>query len=284
MQYALLAVTTCCLSLQNIMKKQYNTKSAVRSGFLFSGVTTTFSALLFFLTSGFKLHFTLAILPYSVAFALSFSSSIAGSFFAIKYGSLSLTQLFTSYSLLIPTFYGIFFLNERLKPIAIVGFVLVLVSVLLISGRKGEIKITGKVALFLLLGFVGNGMCSTVQKIEQLKFDGGYKSEFMIVALLMCTVFFFAAAFITEKPKLNGKELKALLPFGAISGICNGSVNYLVMVLTSMMSTSLLFPSISAGGIAIGFVVSIFVYKERLTAKQCVGYFLGTVSVVLLNL
>lgn len=49
------------------------------------------------------------------------------------------------------------------------------------------------------------------------------------------------------------------------------------------MPVSLMFPIISAGGIAATFVISQVFYKEKLSKLQLVGFILGTVSVVLLN-
>ena len=282
MTFLYLAITTVCLSLLNILKKQYNTKSKAPNGFLFSALTALFSCAFFLVRSGFVLHFEIGVLPYSLGFAASFAASVLGSFFAIQYGALSITQLVTSYSLMIPTLYGIVFLGDQIKILTVFGFAAVLISVFLISGQGGSARITPKAAAFLLLAFVGNGMCSTVQKMQQLAFHGAYKNEFMVFALAICFFINFIPALFTKKARLAETKI-AFLP-GALAGICNGAVNLLVMVLTALMPTAILFPSISAGGIAIGFLVSVFVYKERLTKRQYVGYSLGILSVILLNL
>jgi multidrug transporter EmrE-like cation transporter len=61
-------------------------------------------------------------------------------------------------------------------------------------------------------------------------------------------------------------------------------VNLLVMILSGLMPVSLMFPIISAGGIVAIFVISLVFYKEKLSRLQIIGYILGTVSVVLLNI
>ena len=50
------------------------------------------------------------------------------------------------------------------------------------------------------------------------------------------------------------------------------------------MDASILFPSISGGGIVLGFLLSTFVYKERLSRIQYIGYAIGTASVIILNI
>ena len=89
------------------------------------------------------------------------------------------------------------------------------------------------------------------------------------------------ANFIKTKEKTDIN--KSFMP-AAGCGIANGIVNLLVMVLTGALPSVILYPSIAAGGIVIGYVVSVLVYKEKLTFMQNIGYIIGTVSVVLLNL
>ena len=285
MEYIFLIIVVICVSLQNILKKHYATKTEKQNTFLFA-FFTVFAAMLFFVVqSGFKLEFNPAILPYCVGFAVSFCATMFGAFLAIKYGPLSITLLLTSYSLIIPTFHGVFVLNDSISLVGIIGFALLLISLFFINIKKGEEtekKFSLKWFIYLLMSFFGNGFCSLIQKLQQLKFDGDYKSEFMILALLMCCVFFIGATVICkEKIKVG---LKYCLPLGIFGGVANGVVNYLVMVLSNILPSAILYPSISAGGIVIGFVVALFVYKEKLTKTQFLGYLIGTVSVALLNL
>lgn len=61
-------------------------------------------------------------------------------------------------------------------------------------------------------------------------------------------------------------------------------VNFLVLVLSVRMDASVMFPIISAGGIVATYLVSLLVYKEKMTPQQTVGTFIGVVSIVVLNL
>ena len=82
---------------------------------------------------------------------------------AIKVGSLSLTSLAISFSLLIPTVVGIVLYDEPLTAWFFIGLGLLLASLVLINTKGGEIKITFKWIIFVLLAFIGNGSCSAVQ-------------------------------------------------------------------------------------------------------------------------
>ena len=125
-------------------------------------------------------------------------------------------------------------------------------------------------------------MCSTVQKMQQLKFDGAYKNEFMIIALAIDAVIFAVFLLCTQK---NLKfHMKNSIKYATVSGFANGLANLLVMLLTALLPSAILYPSISGGSVVIMFFVSIFVYREQLTKQQQAGYLIGVLSVVLLNL
>jgi hypothetical protein len=99
------------------------------------------------------------------------------------------------YSLIIPTIYGLC-IGEPASPFLYVGLALLFVSLLLVNLEKkgAEKKITLKWIIFVLIAFVANGACSTVQTIQQRTFEGAYKSEFMIIALLTSVVAIGVAA------------------------------------------------------------------------------------------
>ena len=282
MEYLLLAVVIVLVTFQSVARKEYNKKTEKSNAYTFSAVNTLFALLFFVFSSGFKLRFTGEVLVYSVFFGMAFAMAQAGSFFAIKWGALSITLLVTSYSLLIPALYGVLFLKERLSTLGIVGLVLLAISLFMIYDRKEKAMFSLKWLISVVIAFVGNGLCSTIQKMQQLAFDGGFKHEFMIMALAICLVFNIIMAMANrETPRVGWKPCTG---YAMLSGTANGIVNLLVMVLTAKIANSILFPSISAGGIALGFFMAIFLYRERLTRLQLAGYLIGTASVVLLNL
>lgn len=284
MQYLWLILVVVLVTYQSVAKKQYNIKHNGTNPFLFTAVTSFFAILVFVAIGIGNFSFDPGIIPYSIAFAVAHGSASLGLFLAIKLGSLSITLLVTAYSLIIPTLYGIVALGESLKIVGYIGIVLLFVSLFLIRNTDSvaKTKVNLKWIIWLVIAFVGNGMCSTVQKMQQIAFDEKYKNEFMIIALCISTTVLFAASLVDRKSFV--KEIKGCIPLGGLSGLANGVTNYLVMVLAGLVPTALLFPIISAGGIVLGFLLAVTLYKEHLSKTQLLGYFLGTASVVLLNL
>ncbi len=283
MSYILLCVVVLLCAFQNIAKKHYLVKSSYQYNYTFSFIVTVVAMLFFAVMANFRLDFNMAFVPYSVAFALSYGAAAAGTLFAVKYGSFSVSSLIVSYSLIIPTFYGVFVYKDPVKLIGYIGFILLCVSLFMIREKdKNHSKVSLRWIISILISFAGNGLCSLFQKIQQFDFNGEYKSEFMIVALFMCAVGHFVMLIVTKERALS--DLKFSLPVGAAVGIANGIVNYFVMVLTAQIPSAILFPSISAGGIILTFAAGIAIYEERFSKTQYCGYVLGVVSLILLNL
>ncbi len=280
MNYLLIVLTVLFLTSQTVLSKQYGTAVKHSNVFFFGSLSAMAAILFFVVTSGFRLSFDIKVLPYSIAFAVFYAMANVSLVLALKNGSMALTNLIFSYSLIIPTLYGILILKDAIKPQTYVGIAFLLISLFLLNKTDQKEKISFRWLIFVMLAFVGNGMCSTVQKMQQLRFEGGYKSEFMIGALIIAALVLLVAAVIQgikEKPT-------ACMKFAIPHGLANGAVNLFIMFLTGMVANAILFPSISAGGIILTFFISVFVYKEALTRTQLAGYIIGLGSIILLNL
>ena len=281
-----LIATILGVSLQNIVKKAYNVKVG-GGAFAFSASSALIAALFFIVSSIGTFEYSNEFLLYSVGFSVFYSMGVAFSVLAIMEGPLSLTSLISSYSLVIPALYGIAFLGDEVDGLLIVGIILLLISLFFVNmEKKDDKKITLKWIIFVFLAFVGNGGCSTVQTVQQTELSGQYKNEFMIIALLITSITLFLAAFFTKERETVTMSLKKGFIWYAICGIANGAVNLFVMMMVSVykMPASVMFPLISAGGIIITVIVSMTLYKEKLTKYQMLGVLLGIGAIVLLNM
>lgn len=270
------------LTLQNTTKKSYNNKTNGVGVYLFSTLSAL-TALLYFgvISNGFE--WSSELLPYAISFAVSYAANTIFSVLAVSCGSLSLTTLLCSYSLMMPIAYGLLFLQEPISVGLVPGLVLLAVSLLLINKSESDTSINPKWALFTVLALLGNGMCCIIQKMQQISFDGECKSEFMILSLGIVVIFLLPMVLCFERKSVV-VNLKSGWCFGVLCGLMNGMVNHLVLILTGRMWISLLYSLISGGSIVATYVVSKFVYKETMTKRQLIGFLLGTVSVVFLSI
>ena len=274
-------------SVQNILKQRYNAKA--RGGvFLFSALASAMAALVFIVTSkdsGFSVH----QLPYSFGFAAAYCGAIVFSVLSIHTGPLAKTNLILSCSLLIPTFYGIIALREEIKPTLIAGIILLVAAIFLTNSVKGEKdedrRPSLKWIIYVTLAFVANGMCSTVQKMENNAFGAYGKNTFMIIALACVVAAMLICTVSVKDERANLKDnLKGGVILILLCGLFNGATNALVMLLNERIPASVMFPVISAFGMILIFIYSVTVIKEKYSIVQNIGYAFGLISVILLNL
>lgn len=277
-----LIMVVVLIAFQNFIAKQYSLKKDGFNILIFSGMTTMGALLFFVINARFHIEFIPALLPYSLGFAFCFGIAAVGCTMAIRSGMFSISTLVTSYSLIIPTFYGILFLGDKIGFIGYIGLMLLFTSIYLLNKTKETFEVSLSWVIWILIAFWGDGLCSTIQKMQQLHFNGLYKNLLMIYALIILSIGFLTAGLLTAKNKKNG--FRHATYYGVLRGVANGVVNFLVMVLTGVMPNALLFPMISAGGIVVSFILATVLYREQLTKPQIIGYITGTISIILLNL
>ena len=287
MNYFLLFLTALFIVFQKVIQDRYNAKC--RSGvFLFSGMISFF-AMCFFMAVNRNWVWSSELVIPAVSFGLSYAAATVFVVLAIKCGSLAKTTLIMSYSLLVPAFAGLVILREPIGIPMIAGMILLVLSLWLTNHRKKTAdtpkeKISLKWLVFVLLGFVGNGMCSTVQKLAPHYLGADVNLTLSTIAALgLSTVVLIAASFLTKETDLKS-TLRVGAPLSLFCGLFNGAVNYLAIYLNQFIPASVMFPVLSAGEIILIVPYSLLVRRERFTAKQWAGFAVGVVSVVLLNL
>lgn len=282
MNAVLLLITLVCMSMKSVFNKIYTGRTDGKGVYTYT-VLAGIGTLLFFVVTSKGLVWDLKIVPYAVVFAISYIVAGSFGFKAIATGSLSLTSLVINCSLVLPTFYGLIFLNEEGGVFLYGGIILLIAALVMVNKSSESTPVTGKWLLFVSLAFLGNGMCSISQKAQQDAFSGAGKNELMIIALAIVVVVNSIFALLTERNQIMTYVKKGWLN-GFLGGAFNGVVNLFVMFLVGRMPASVVFPLISGGGIVLTHIISKVFYKENLSRQQTIGFILGIASIVLLNL
>ncbi len=291
MAYFLMVVCVITSTIQSPFKKLYQNKTP-KGTFLFTALIQ-FTAACFFAGAclfGGGFSYEWGLLPYSLLFAFATSTCCITSVTSLRYGSLALTSLFSSYSLMLPTLYGFIRFKNPVFVSQLIGIALLLVSLYLTNMGKKDASEEAKkekgnfkkwLPLVIIMALT-NGMCAITQTEQQHQFGGAYKNEFMVVALLVS----FAVLLIVGMLKERG-DVKTVVRLGAfpavLTGAANGVTNLLVMVVTATIAASIFFPVISGGGMVLAYIISVTLFKEKFTTGQKIGILLGVASLVFLN-
>jgi uncharacterized membrane protein len=280
-----LTLAVICIAAQNVTRKAYNKRISF-GNFTFPTVAS-FAALVFYLFYS-RFSFSLLdtdILPYSVVFAVSYGVTLIFGFLAITSGPLSLTALMNSYSLICPTLFGMIYFKEQGSVTLYIGLALLAISILLVNLKSGgkSAKITPRWLLYVALSFIGNGICSIAQVLQQRVFGGAGKNEFMIYSLTIVTLGLLIITLLTER-RTAVRAVRGGWVYMSLCGLSNGAANLFVMICATAMPASVMYPVISAGGIILSSLISITVYKEKLSSAQYLGLASGIAAVVLCSI
>ncbi|MBE6626046.1 MAG: hypothetical protein E7628_02540 [Ruminococcaceae bacterium] len=231
------------------------------------------------------------------AFGVLYVVATIYSLLALFSGPFALTALILSYSLILPTGFGLIFYSGGNAPSVFVisGIILIFVSLFLVRTKSDNagVKITGKWIIYSVIAFASNGTLNILQTIhneENAKNSINVEPYiFMLWSMFFVVVSFAIIALIYfTKNKNKGLAMpntSSLLKFGCATGVSNTVMNVLVLTVNGIyVPAFILFPLMSVGQLTLIFFVSVLFFNERYSTSQYIGYFLGMISIVLLNI
>ena len=280
----LLVIVSCSTSLvEGILIKKYNSKHT-KGGFIFTAMVSLFSMLFFVITDKGGLDFSAAMLPYGIISGVFYCAASLLTFVALGCGPFTLSMLILSYSGLLPISYGIFFLKDKITVPMVVGIVLIFVSLFLNRGEKRAEDKRASLKWLICIGisFIGSGMVSVIQKMQQIRFENSVNNEYMIITLGFSALVLFIVGFIKDH-----KDVLYIFRHGGIysslAGISNGATNFLTIAVNMLLPISVASPIRAGTKVILSFIVSLLLFKEKFMKRQIAGVIVGAVAIILLN-
>ncbi len=275
--------TLCVLTngLQSICNKEYGKKNQC-SAFFFTLIASIISLCFFLLRSGFSFDFDSNTILCGIACGVGAIASLAGGNLAIRNGPLSVSGLIKSLSLGVPIVFGIVFLSEPIGKWFFLGITLLVLSLTLVNLKKEGKSINLRWVLWIIVAFAGNALFATVQKVHQFSNGGLRANELMIVAYTFSAISLLVYVLIYEKEKIKVSFKRA--PFAVGYGLLNATTNLCILLLAPIASAALVYPLMTGCDLIIVSLLSLIIYKEKLTLTQWIGVGLGIISAVLLSI
>ena len=187
---------------------------------------------------------------------------------SLSTGPMHITLLITTSSMIIPTMSGLFF-GERFSILKL-ALVLILIGFLYLSldSKKGDAKANRHWLFFCALAFVFQGSIGVLQKIHQSSPHKDEASAFLFVAFI-CSLLYSRIRAKKSYRELQFTKKHVLL--AVICGLCTYSMNFLNLKLSGMLPSQLFFPLVNGSAIVLSSLLSVLLFKERLTGRQLVG-------------
>ena len=280
-----LAIYFCIIlfTVTNSVTVKFYNRSGGSSLFFNTTKSLTATVLMLIMCMG-NFSFHPETLLFGTCYGAALTISTYAGYKALCLGPMSLTSLIVSFSVTFPLLYGIFFCHEKLTVFKTAGLAFLVLAIIASNLGKAqkEKSFDKKWFLFVATTFVSNGICSVLQAMHQRAYPGKYASEFMLYAMLLCSLIFLITASLRIKPAdirtIRGKAF----PF--VAGIANVLANLLTTVLAGAENASVLFPAITAGTIFANLVCGVALFREKLRTGHHLAIFSGIAAVVLLKL
>ena len=298
--YIIISLAVVCFAGQFAFTKLY--ESTVKQNMISLLVMLIFTSLtgmiLYLCVGKFQVQFSTVTLMWAAMLALIMIPYYIVSIYVISLGSLAIYSMFMMLGgMLVPFFYGIVFLVEKITVGKILGTILLSLFIIMqaLSAKpKDEVNSakssTKRKYLFLtlcLLIFFINGLTGVIAKAHQISKGATNEISFTIIScaltLILSLILF---AFFSLKNRNESKE-QILLSVKSkpmcimfLIGAATYTGNFLHLKAASHVPASIQFPLVSGGVILLSALASAFIFKEKSAAKEWIsiaGAFLSTV-------
>jgi drug/metabolite transporter (DMT)-like permease len=299
MEYVLIFLAVICFVGQFAFTKIYEgtVKQTTQSALIMLTATGVVGAILFFVIGGFRISFSPVTVTWAAVFALIMIPYYTVGIRVLSLGSLAIYSMFMMLGgMLVPFFYGILLLDEDISISKLIGTVLLTLFIILQAvaqrsadnpKREGSSKGRGVFFALCILIFFINGMTGVVAKAHQISSGAVNEISFTVISCALTAIFGVAILLLSAIRQKNAvtdaaKRVMHAKPMliMALIGITAHSGNLLHLIAAADVPASVQFPIVSGGVIVLSALVSVTVFKERVTCKEwvsIVGAFLSTV-------
>ena len=187
-------------------------------------------------------------------------------------------------SMIIPIIIGIILLNEEVTFNKILGISFAFVAIFLSSIGDSKYRLNKNHLIIIVLLFIGQGLADGILNwAQEFILNGSNMNLFFAVTFLAAG--FFGLLFLFFK--LSSQKVK-IEPKSIIWGIVLGIPNYLTLLYfvkslkSEFFSSSEIFPIINIGVIIFCTILSIILFRERVSIYNWLGVILGVFSIVII--
>lgn len=283
-------LATSKITLQSKFSKSNNKDMA--DSIFYNGVMFTSAAILLSFS---VLKNTVTYSTYIYGIIMGVLSVVYQFFYicAFSKGKMTLTVIINNFSMILPVTVSFVLFNEELGIFKIIGTVLALVS-FVFSAQQEKNSITSNKAnksgaqwlLFTILVFLSNGFISINQKIYSASTQKLQVFEFVAISYITAALLSFlilSILAVRNKNIILKKQPKAIAS-GCLVGILLGVFQCINTYAASVIDGAILYSTYNCGVSLLSTITGKILFKEKLSAKQQVGVFVGIMAIVFLCL
>ena len=204
---------------------------------------------------------------------------------ALKTGTMVLSSIFATAGLIVPSILGVVFFDDKITVFQILFALILIVAMCMLATASKSIygKFNLKNVLFLVGNLVSNGMVMFCQKLfGEIKPEGNVSLFSMLTFAIPSVVLTIALLFMKDKSvtKAESKFPKKIYICAFFLAFAVFIIQQFVTILTTEMSTILLFGLVNCSATIISALVGAVMYKERITLKSGFAIIIGIIALI----
>lgn len=228
---------------------------------------------------------------------------LVGWMLAIQRNAMVTVDVTLTIGSLIPAILCALFFKEPLLPQKMIGFALIVIAAVILSGYNKTMKKSGMMgALYLAIAMLGDGMMAFSQQlfVKFYKAGGSFAGQniyplsvyhfytYLFAALILFVLLFFILLRQEHKKdyvKNSFQNLKKPLPHIAVMAICLFAATYLQTVATGDMgmSSQILYPIIKGGCLITVNCTAMLFFGEKPTHRSVLGSFVAMAGIIVMS-
>lgn len=206
---------------------------------------------------------------------------------SVKKSAYMLLDVFLMTGVLIPIIFGTFLFDETIKATQWIGLLILFVSAALMCSYSNSVKFKMGVTDFLLLLLCGvaNGFTDLSQKIFVNHLPDISPSVFNVYTYIFALLTLTAAYLVLKKPTETSsaeKDIKVYV-YIAIMAICLFMNSLFKTFAAARLDSALLYPLNQGASLILSTLMSVLLFKERITPKAVAGIIIAFIGLVFIN-
>jgi len=291
--YIIMFLAVICFTAQFGFTRSYEraVKPTLTTTLIMIAVTNLVGTVLFLIVGGFRVEVSSISLFWAFALAIVMIPYYIMGVKVLSLGSLAIYSMFMMLGgMLVPFFYGVFFLKEELTTGRIAGTILLSLFVILQAlwqkpDKNQTVTKSKKYMFFILclLIFFLNGMTGVIAKAHEISGNAVDEISFSILSCsITAAMSLIFLLFRSKNMRYALKETFRVYPLVIMTflGIAAYTGNFLHLKAAAFVPASVQFPLVSGGVIVLSALVSKLIFKENISSKEWIsvgGAFVSTV-------
>lgn len=211
---------------------------------------------------------------------------------AVHTNAYMIVEVFVMGGVVIPLTLSAVLYNERIGAIQIVGLILLVIAVyIMCTYQKAEKAfLSAKSFLILLLCAISSGLADFSQKLYIRTVENTSISLFNLYTYLFAAVALLSVCMIIRAKEKNENKLtspseiiKPILHYVVIMAACLFLNAYFKTTSAKYLDAILLYPLNQGCAVILSLVMSVFIFREKITVKGIIGIALAVISMILIN-